>query len=103
MSNFSKTIREAKYRRGFNSRMRGNLIHLDMYIKSTHIGNKHGYTCKVCGNMDYSECYICGVYLNLMANIGKSEGRTCFFDYHNDSFFGLAREDVGLSKKISKD
>ena len=38
-----------------------------------------------------------------MAKKGKSAGQTCFFDYHNDHFFGLAREDVGLSKTKSKD
>ena len=38
-----------------------------------------------------------------MTNRGKSSGQTYFFEYHNDAFFGLAREDVGLKKTKSKD
>ena len=38
-----------------------------------------------------------------MIKRGQSAGRTCFFDYHNDAFFGLARADAGLSKTKNKD
>ena len=38
-----------------------------------------------------------------MTKRGQSAGRTCFFDYHNDAFFGLARADAGLSKTKSND
>ena len=38
-----------------------------------------------------------------MTKRGQSAGRTCFFDYHNDAFFGLARADAGLSKTKNKD
>ena len=34
---------------------------------------------------------------------GTSPKRTCFFDYHNDDFFGFSRADTGLSKTRSKD
>ena len=38
-----------------------------------------------------------------MTNRGQPGGWTCFFDYHNDEFFDLARADAGLSKTKSKD
>ena len=37
-----------------------------------------------------------------MSNGGKSAELACSFDYHNDAFFGLAREDVVLSKTKNK-
>ena len=40
--NFSKNPKEAKYRQGANSRLCGNLTQLDMHIKSSETGNKHG-------------------------------------------------------------
>ena len=41
-SNFVKTTKEAKYRRGANSRLCGNLTQLDMHLKSAETGDKHG-------------------------------------------------------------
>ena len=41
--------------------------------------NKHGTSCKVCGDVDYSRCSICGIYRNFMANRDQAAGRTCFF------------------------
>ena len=29
---------------------------------------------------------------------GKKVGKTCFFDYHDDAFFGLARNDGRVSE-----
>ena len=100
LSNFEK---KSNYRQGANSRLCGNLIQLDMHLNSSETLNKHGNAWKVYDNVAYSKWYICGVYLNLMSNRGKSAGRTCFFDYHNNTFFGLSREDVGFSKTKSKD
>ena len=73
-----------------------------MRLKSAETVDHHGNSCEVCGNVAYSECSICGVYLNLMANRGESAGRTCFYDYHNGALFGLAFEDVGISKMKSE-
>ena len=87
LSNLSKKSEEAKYRRGANSRLFGNLVQLDMHLKSEETVKKHGNMCKVCGNVDYSKYSICGVYLHLMSNRIQAAGRTCFFDYHNDDFF----------------
>ena len=74
-----------------------------MYLKYAETGNKHGNPCKVYGNLTYSKCSILGVYLHLMANRGKSSGQTCLFEYHNDPFFCLACEDMGISKTKIKD
>ena len=74
-----------------------------MYLKSAETGNKYVGVYKVCGKLDCSKFFICGVYLNFMDNRGQAAGRTCFFDYHNDDFFGLARSDSGLSKTKGKD
>ena len=59
--NFAKYFKYEKYRRGTNSRLCGNLTQLDMHLKSSETGNKHGNTCKVCGKVAYSKCSICGV------------------------------------------
>ena len=74
-----------------------------MHINDEETVNNHGNECRVCGNLGYPKYSTCGVYLHLMANKGQSVGQTCFFDYHNDDFFGLARADAGLSKTKSKD
>ena len=82
-----KKPKEAKYRRGANSRLWGNLIQIDIHLKSTETVNKNGNLFKVYKKVDYSNCYIYGVYLYFMANRVYSVGRTCFFDCHNDAFF----------------
>ena len=76
----------------------GNLTHLDMHLKSEETGNKHDNACNVYGKVDYPKCSICGVCLHLMANRYQTLEWTSFFDYHNDTFFGLARADAGLKK-----
>ena len=82
-----KKIKEAKYLQDSNSRLCGNLTQIDMHVKSTETGNNHVNTFKVYVKVDYSKCYICGVYLHLVANRGQSAGRTYLFDHHNDDFF----------------
>ena len=101
--NLAKPPKESKYRRGANSRLCGNITQLDMHLKCAETGDKHGNFCKVFGKVDYYKCSICGFYLYLMDNRDQPAGRTCFFDYHNDAFFCLARADAGLSKTKSKD
>ena len=74
-----------------------------MNLKSPETGNKHGNVLKLCGKVAYSKCSICGFYLYFMFNRGQAAGRTCFFDYHYDDLFCLARVDAGLPKTKSKD
>ena len=81
----------------------GNLTHLYMHIKSAETSNNHDNTCKVCGKLSYSRCSICGVYMNLISKRVQAAGRTCFFDCHNDTFFGFSCADSGLSKNKCKD
>ena len=58
---------------------------------------------KLSGKVAYSKCSICGFYLYFMFNRGQASGRTCFFEYHNDDLFFLARADAGLTKTKVKD
>ena len=74
-----------------------------MNLKSSEIGNKHGNVLKLSGKVAYSKFSICGFYLYFMFNRGQAAGRTCFFDYHNDDLFCLARADAGLPKTKGKD
>ena len=68
-----KTTREAKYYQGDNSCLCRNLTQLYKHLNSSETGNKNGNACKVCGKVVYSKCFICGVYLHLMANRVQSE------------------------------
>ena len=86
-------LKRAKHGRGANSRLCGNLSRLDKHIKSVETALKHPKACKVCGGDAYSMCNICGVPLHFIPTKGKHAGKMCFFDYHDDAFFGLARED----------
>jgi len=90
-------FKRAKFGRGENSRLCGNLSRLDKHIKSVETALKHPKACKVCGGDAYSVCNICGVPLHFIPTKGKHAGKMCFFDYHDDAFFGLAREDSKLS------
>ena len=51
----------------------------------------------MCGGNDYLVCGTCGVALNFLTQKGDHKGKQCFFDYHNDDFFGLARDDRNIS------
>ena len=51
-SNFDPPPKEAKYRRGANSCLCGNLAQLDMNLKSEEIGNKNGNIHKASGKVD---------------------------------------------------
>ena len=91
-------FKKAKFGRGENSRLCGNLSRLDKHIKSVETALKHPKACKVCGGEAYSICGICGVPLHFIPSKGKHAGKMCFFDYHDDAFFGLAREDSKMNK-----
>ena len=95
--------KKAKFGRGENIRLCGNLCRLDKHIKSAETALKHHKACKVCGGDAYSVCEVCGVPLHFIPTKGKHVGKMCFFDYHDDSFFGLARKDSKLSNTKKSD
>ena len=92
-----KEFKRAKTGRGENSRLCGDLSRLKKHIKSAKHSIKHPKKCKVCGGDAYSMCGICGVFLHYSPMKGKYAGKNCFHDYHDDGFFGLARDDDGIS------
>ena len=96
-------FQKAKNARGENSRLCGDLSRLDKHIKSVETGLKHPKACRVCGGDAYSICKVCGVPLHFIPSKGQHIGKMCFFDYHNDCFFGLAREDTKLTKAKKSD
>jgi len=102
----AKAAREfvrAKSGRGANSRLCGDLSRLDKHLKSVETSLKHPKTCRVCGGDAYSICGLCGVPLHFMPSKGKNANKTCFIDYHDDCFFGLAREDNKVSNTKKSD
>ena len=99
----AQEFKRAKYGRGDNSRLCGNLSRLDKHIKSVETSLKHPKACKVCGGDAYSVCNVCGVPLHFIPTKGKHAGKMCFFDYHDDAFFGLARDDTKLSNAKKSD
>jgi hypothetical protein len=52
--------------------------------------------CVVCGIDSYCYCTACGKAVH--APFSKN-GELCFFDLHDDSFFGLGRDDCNLAQK----
>ena len=96
-------FKKAKFGRGENSRLCGNLFRLEKHIKSVETALKHPKSCKVCGGDAYSICGVCNVPLHFIPTKGKHTGKICFFDYHDDSFFGLARDDSKLSNAKKSD
>jgi hypothetical protein len=93
----------AKNSRGHNSRLCGNLDHLHRHISSMETSIKHACLCAVCGEPAHSKCQICGMYLHYLPNRGSYKGATCYIDYHNDMFFGLAKSDCKLVNKCKGD
>ena len=78
MVEYKNKSKEARTRRGTNSRLCSDLNMLDHHLKSAETSSRHGKACKVCGAITYSKCTIRGANLHLMANRGKSAGLTCF-------------------------
>jgi len=88
---------KAKSGRGEHSRLCGDLTRFNRHMKSLETALKHPKQCRVCGLDAYSICGLCKAPLHFLPTKGKNCGRTCFFDYHDDCFFGLAREDAKVS------
>ena len=95
--------KRAKQGRGENSPLCGNLSRLERHIKSVETALKRPKARRVCGGDAYSICGVCGVPLHFLPTKGKHIGKMCFFDYHYDAFFGLAREDTKLTNTKKSD
>ena len=84
-----------KAARGNTSRICGDLSLLKKHIGSVASGRKHGKTCVVCGEMEYSIFKMCGDReMHFSPQKVKCTGKDCFVDYHNEVFFGLALDDA---------
>ena len=95
-------LKRAVGRRG-KSRLCGNLSHFERHVESVQTGKKHPLSCRVCGEQCYSVCGLCNKPLHFFPNRGKNMGKSCFLEYHNDSFFGLAVEDCKVMQKRKSD
>jgi hypothetical protein len=86
--------------RGPKARLCGELSLLKKHIEGVSTGRKHPKRCVVCGEQAYSVCTLCNnKAMHFFPKKGVNAGTSCFIDYHNDSFFGLAYEDVKLLNK----
>jgi hypothetical protein len=85
---------------GPKARLCGDLSLLKKHIDGVSTGRKHPKICVVCGEQAYSVCTLCNnKAMHYFPQKGVNAGRSCFIDYHNDSFFGLAYDDIKLLNK----
>ena len=67
---------------------------------------KHDHVCAFCGEPAYTRCTVCPEKpaLHFYPARGPNAGKSCFLDYHNDCYFGLARQDCSelLGKRKSE-
>jgi hypothetical protein len=86
--------------RGPKARLCGDLSLLKKHIEAVATGRKHPKICVVCGEQAYSVCTLCNnKAMHYFPQKGVNAGTSCFIDYHNDSFFGLAYDDIKLVNK----
>ena len=93
--NFEQEFKRQK--RGASTRLCGDLTKLRTHINSLEIGLKHPNLCAVCGTNAYSKCTLCNKYVHYNVTRGADKGKNCFFELHDDSMFGLARDDFQLT------
>ena len=93
--NFEREFKRSK--QGGNSRLCGDLTKLKCHINSLEIGLKHPNICAVCGTSAYSKCTLCNKYVHYNVTRGADKGKNCFFELHDDSYFGMARDDFLIS------
>ena len=67
------------------------------------MGLKHPNNCAVCGTSAYSKCTLCNKYVHYNVTRGADKGKNCFFELHDDSYFGMARDDFLISNKKKGD
>ena len=77
--------------------MCGDLTKLRSHINSLEIGLKHPNLCAVCGTNAYSKCTLCNKYVHYNVTRGVEKGKNCFFELHDDSYFGMARDDFQIT------
>jgi hypothetical protein len=96
-----------KQKSGPNPRLCGNLSdfrrHADSILRQGQGGRgRAGLRCVVCSTKTYTSCGLCDTAgrdndghppLCFFPSKGAGVGNTCFLDYHNDVFFGLAKKD----------
>ena len=80
--------------KGKNPRLCGDLSNLTKHVASIE-RFKHERQCAFCGKPAYSRCMLCMGCppLHFVPQRGENANSTCFFDYHNDVLFGMARDD----------
>ncbi len=86
-----------------HARLCGDLTHLQDHINSAVTAMKRPTVCHVCGEPAYSKCGLCDVTLHYFTKRGANAGAECFILYHNDAFFGLAKQDATIVKKRKQD
>jgi hypothetical protein len=73
-------------------------------VDAAKTGIKHPKMCKVCGDSTYAACtFLCYVPLHFALNQGSVTGKKCYFLWHDDTFFGLAKDNCGLLKERKSD
>ena len=108
----SSVISRESIKKAFGKRLCGDLCPLIDHLSSIKpTRNRNPKICVVCGKPSYNLCMKCvgpdgksGVALHAAPTTGnrKADHVSCFFHYHNTSYFGLAREDYhmhGIAKK----
>ena len=89
------------------SRLCGNIDKLCNHIDSIESRSK-SRVCAWCGEPAYTMCTKCKddngkpVVLHYNSKGGKGKGMQCFYQYHNDSCFGLGKNDKTLLLKGKK-
>ena len=83
------------------TRLCGNLDKFCMHVKNViKVPTKKPRICAWCGEATYLMCGVCKdesgkpVPLHYNASRGKAAGEHCFYHYHNDSMFGLGKNDA---------
>ena len=96
-----------KAKRWGNSRLCGNMDKLCNHVLSIE-KTKKSRVCMCCGKPAYTLCRKCKdesrrlVALHYNSKGGKGKGLICFYHYHNDSCFGLGKNDSTLLLKGKK-
>jgi hypothetical protein len=85
-------------------RLCGDLSHLMEHVQSiAHLPKNNKKVCAVCGSRTHYECARCGVALHYPSFTTKDGNKiACFLQYHNTTYYGLAKEDrtlVGVKHK----
>jgi hypothetical protein len=86
-------VKEAK-RSKMKSQLCGDLTKIMYHLTKIECHNKE-YFCKFCGDLCYTRCTICPKkpFLHDFSIKGQCKGRSCFMNYDNDLYFGLAKDD----------